>query len=224
MADKIERIDYSVYWEKCWAEEDADELYGYLDGWNGYAGTEVEIFKQYNVKWVCDAACGFGAHTLALASNGFEVSAFDISNRAVELTTGALRKYGYNDVEVKVAGLISTGYEDDTFDAVTAYAVIDHLTEEDSVAAVRELMRIIKPEGLVLLSFDMPDEEDFSADHDELPDGSMIYINDSSRNGMIFRPHDSKRIESLVRGYTVVKEWNNRRGDRFVVIQKRDLK
>ena len=94
-------IDYADYWEKCWNEEDTQALSGWLDTWNNFAGEEVAIFKVYGVKTVCDAACGFGNHTLSFASNGFTVSAFDVSPRAVELTTSGLRKYGYDDVTVK---------------------------------------------------------------------------------------------------------------------------
>ena len=46
---------------------------------------------------------------LSFASNGFEVSAFDVSKRAVELTTTALKKYGYNNCDVKVASITDTG-------------------------------------------------------------------------------------------------------------------
>ena len=213
-------IDYSEYWEKSWRQEDTEELSRYLEGWNGYSGTEMDIFKQYGVKKVCDAACGFGAHSLAFASNGFEVSAFDISPKAVELTIHGLQKYGYNNVEVKLAGITDTGYGDGSFDAASAYAVIDHLTEEDGKRAVEELMRILKPQGLLLLSFDQAEEEDYESAHEELSDGSMIYTEESSREGMLYRPYDKAKIETLVAGYYIINEWTNRKGSRFVILQK----
>ena len=213
-------IDYSEYWEKSWRQEDTEELCGYLDGWNSYTGTEMDIFRKYGVKKVCDAACGFGAHTLAFASNGFEVSAFDISPKAVELTTKGLQKYGYNNVEVKLAGITDTGYDDGFFDAASAYAVIDHLTEEDGKRAIEELMRIVKPEGLLLLSFDNPEEEDYQSAHEELDDGSMIYTGQSSREGMLYRPYDKGRIEKLLAGYHIIEQWKNMKGSQFIILQK----
>ena len=213
-------IDYCDYWEKSWCEENTEELYRYLDGWNGFSGTEMDIFKQYGIQIVCDAACGFGAHTLAFASNGFDVSAFDISPKAVELTTYGLRKYGYDNVEVRLAGITDTGYESGTFDAAAAYAVIDHLTESDGKRAIEELMRIIKPQGLLLLSFDQAEEEDFESAHEELADGSMIYTGESSRDGMLYRPYDSDKISALISGYRVIEQWTNRKGSQFVILQK----
>ena len=212
--------DYSEYWEKSWCKEDTEELSRYLEGWNGFTSTEMGVFNQYGVKKVCDAACGFGAHSLAFASNGFEVFAFDISPRAVELTTCGLHKYGYDNVEVKLAGITDTGYDDETFDAAAAYAVIDHLTEADGKRAIEELMRILKPQGLLLLSFDKAEEEDFQTAHEELPDGSMIYTDKSPREGMLYRPCDKEKISLLIDGYSVIKQWTNKKGSQFVILQK----
>jgi SAM-dependent methyltransferase len=212
-------IDYSEYWEKCWKEENAEELSGYLEGWNGHSGEEIDIFRQYGVKRICDAACGFGAHTLVFASNGFEVSAFDVSVKAVELTTYGLRKFGYEGIDVKVASIMDTGYDDESFDAVAAYAVMDHLTFEDARRALAELMRIIRKDGLLLMTFDAPEEEDFQCEHEELPDGSMVYT-DALREGMLFRPYDDGRISALVDGYCIVRQWNDRKGGPVVLLQK----
>ena len=220
MKNNINIIDYSEYWERCWEEEKPEELFSYLEGWNGHKSLEMDVFKDHGVRKVCDAACGFGAHTVALASNGFEVSAFDVSERAVKLTTEGLKKYGYTGTAVKKAEITATGYEEESFDAVTAYAVIDHLTEADSKKAVAELMRIIKPGGLLLLSFDMPEEDDFLCEHDILPDGSMIYSSDPSRAGMIFRPHDGEKIEALFLGYQCINRWTDGKGGQVVVIAK----
>ncbi len=221
MKETHNSIDYSEYWEKCWNQEDSEELSGYLDGWNGHADEAMDIFRQYGVKRVCDAACGFGAHTLAFASCGFEVSAFDVSEKAVELTRYGLRKFGYDGVDVRVAAITDTGYEDEdeAFDAVAAYAVMDHLTLEDAGRALAELMRITKKEGFVLLSFDAAEEEDFQCEHEELPDGSMVYT-DASREGMLYRPYDSERIGALVDGCSVVRQWSDRRGGQVVLLQK----
>lgn len=180
----------------------------------------MELMKSRGVKTVCDAACGFGAHTLALASNGFAVSAFDISPKAVELTTAGLRKHGYDSVEVKAAELSRTGYPDETFDAVTAYAVFDHLTEADAQRALTELFRIAKPCGLLVLSFDAAEEDDYTCPHDSLPDGSMVYAAGTPRSGMLFRPYDEQRLAALISGYPVVLRERTRKGDRIVLLQK----
>ena len=72
-------FDYNSYWEKCWIEDDSDELYGFLKGYYKLNSKEIELFKESGVHTVCDAACGFGAYSLALASNGFDTYSFDLS-------------------------------------------------------------------------------------------------------------------------------------------------
>jgi len=108
--------DYHTYWESCWQEEDSTQLLTYLEGWKNYHGREIEILKAYQVKTVCDAACGFGAYTVAFAANGFEVSGFDISPASVEITKQGLAQSGFATVDVKIANLLNTCYEDESFD------------------------------------------------------------------------------------------------------------
>lgn len=213
-------IDYSEYWERCWNEEDAEALEKWLEGWNHAGSEEIEYFKAQSVRTICDAACGFGAHTLAFASNGFYVAAFDVSPKAVELTRAGLARFGYGDMPVQVASLTDTGYDDEAFDAATAYAVFDHLTEADAGCALTEMLRIVKPGGFVLLSFDTPEEDDFSVPHKVLSDGSMVYGPESEREGMIFRPFDDAKVLTLTAGHSVTRKWRSRKGDLIVLLQK----
>ena len=254
--------NYEKYWESCWNEEDIDALFGWLQGWNNFEGDDVKLFREFDVKTVCDAACGFGSHTLSFASNGFEVSAFDVSPKAVELTVSGLRKFGYDAVvdadgsdaavdidggnaivdsdagvvsgkiAVKQSSIMDTGYADNSFDAVTAYAVLDHLTAADAKKALAELLRITKPGGLLLFSFDTAGEEDYSMPHETLSDGSMVYVEDSGSDSfsndneakkqasLLFRPHNEDMINDFVADLHVIRRWTNRKGDQIIAILK----
>ena len=50
--------DYGKYWERCWNEENIQELFNYLDRYFEMRSTEIDIFKENNIKNICDAACG----------------------------------------------------------------------------------------------------------------------------------------------------------------------
>ncbi len=210
----------SDFWEKCWQEEDKDALCRYLIGYRNLECAEIEFFKKAGVHSVCDAACGFGAYTLALASQGFSVESFDISDTAVRFTAENLKALGY-DIPVKTADITQTGYRDGQFDGVFAHSVLDHMTCVDARAAIAELFRIVRPGGLVLLSFDTAEDEDFSAEHDVLPDGSFLYRGESERNGMIFHPYQREDIRALVDGRKIVFEAVNRKGEQIVILEKR---
>lgn len=217
--DKYISNKYQNYWESCWQEEDAEKLQTYLEGWKKYHGREIEILQEYQVKSVCDAACGFGAHTVCFAANGFEVAGFDISPTSVEITKQGLAKCGFPNVEVKVASLLDIGYADASFDAVNVRAVIDHLTMSDAQKAVEESFRIIRKGGLVLISFDSAEEEDFWEEHIEIEPGTMQYVS-GERAGMLFHLYEWEEIDRLLEKYEIVEKWTTRKGEQVVVVRK----
>lgn len=208
-----------TYWENCWNEEDVSELFGYLKAYEKLNSEEIELFRQHKLKKICDAACGFGAYSLAFFSNGFETYGFDISAKAVEIARMGLESYGVDPANYKVASITDTGYEDEAFDGVVAHAVIDHLTFELAEKAVNELLRITAKGGLVLLSFDMAEQEDYETEHILLADGSMEYT-DGSRKGMIFRPYDWEKINILLKDRKIISKCVNQKNEKMVVIQK----
>lgn len=218
-------MDYNseTYWEKSWSEENIPELFDYLAKYNKWQFEEMEIFKRYGLKKVCDAACGFGAYSLAFSSNGFDTFGFDISAKAVEIAKQGLKNYGIDTSRYKIASIIDTGYEDETFDGVIAHAVIDHLPAELAQKAVCELLRITVRGGLLLLSFDAAEQSDYEAEHIVLEDGSMKYT-EESRNGMIFCPYDWTKIDLLLKGCKIVSRRVNQKNEKLVVVEKQEVK
>ena len=110
---------------------------------------------------------------MAFASNGFHVQSFDISETAVEITKNGLERYKIDATNVKVASILDTGYADDSFDGVIAHAVLDHLTVEDAKKALKELFRITRTKGLILISFDIAEDDDMKESHITLEYGAM---------------------------------------------------
>lgn len=211
--------NYQTYWESSWKEEDSTQLQAYLEGWKNYHGREIELFKANQVKSVCDAACGFGAYTIAFAANGFVVSGFDISPTSVEMTKRGLAQYGFENVNIKRASILTTGYKDSSFDAVNAHSVLDHLTVPDARKAIEELFRIVRKGGLVMISFDGTEEDDFAEEHVEIEPGTMQYVS-GSRKGMLFHPYEWEEIDRLLEKHEIVEKWSNRRGEKIVVLRK----
>lgn len=211
--------DYGKYWERCWNEEDIQELFNYLDRYFEMRSTEIDIFKENNIKNICDAACGFGAYSLAFASNGFNVHSFDISETAVKITMNALKKYGLDAEKVKIASILDTGYEDESFDGVVAHSVLDHLTVKDSKTALIELLRITKSNGLVLISFDMVEEDDLKEPHVLLKDETIQYTY-GNRAGMLFHPYDWVGIEALLKDYCILYKAEKGKRERVVILRK----
>lgn len=200
-------------------QESPERLYIYLDDSYQSKDSIIDIFREHRVNTICDAACGYGAYSLAFASNGFQVESFDISPSAVRLTQRCMEKYGIT-IDVKAANILSSGYADAAFDGVIASSVLDHMTIADAQRALSELCRITRPGGLILVSFDTPEASDLKMDHEVLEDGSLRYVDGTSRAGMIFHPYGKEEIDLLLAGKRVIYEHTNQKGEQIRILEK----
>ena len=92
---------------------------------------------------VLDAGCGWGSTFLALETDGFRITGSDISRQMLERLDAPQR-------QLAVCDLTKPALCDETFEAVLAMDVIEHI--DDDVAAARQLFRFLRPGGLLLLS------------------------------------------------------------------------
>lgn len=205
-------------WEKLWSREDGDTLLSYLERFCGLKSNVIDIFKDFGAVRVCDAACGYGAYSVALASNGFEVYSFDVSPSAAEFTRMGLEHYGFDGSNVKSADILSTGYPNAFFDGVIANSVLDHMSVSDAEKALAELCRITKPGGLIMASFDGADDEDMSMPHQLLDDGSILYTS-GSRCGMILHPYGKAEVRRLLKDFEIVYTELNPQGEQVFVFK-----
>jgi len=90
-----------------------------------------------------DIGCGDGRFLHRMKDRGWSVTGLDFDQQAAR---AAKEKY---DIEVKVCRLKEMGCPDNSFDAVTMHHVIEHVF--DPVATLREVCRILKPGGMVVV-------------------------------------------------------------------------
>lgn len=91
---------------------------------------------------ILDVGCGTGANLLMLSKYG-DAEGVDISEDALAFC----RERGLE--KVKLGAAENLPYDDDTFDLVTALDVVEHL--DDDLAGLREMRRVLRPGGRVLL-------------------------------------------------------------------------
>ena len=82
---------------------------------------------------------GYGADFLARHARG--VKAIDILDRNVALATS---KYKRQNLEFIRMPAIDLAFEDNTFDAVVSFQVIEHLPEKDIIDYLKEIKRVLK--------------------------------------------------------------------------------
>ncbi len=91
---------------------------------------------------ILDVGCGTGGNLRMLAKHG-RVEGVDISQDAVDFC----HERGLDTVRLGAAEQLP--YEDNSFDIITSLDVIEHL--DDDVEGLREIKRVLRPDGRVLL-------------------------------------------------------------------------
>ena len=69
--------------------------------------------KKQNKKSFLDLGCGLGRHTVLFAANGFDVSAFDISENAIERTSSWAHELGLN-INIKQGDMLNIPFDDES--------------------------------------------------------------------------------------------------------------
>jgi len=99
-----------------------------------------------------DAGCGPGAYIAPLLDLGYHVSAFDQSQGMVDKAARNFDPAHADRVDLKVAGVDDIPFPDGQFDLVTNVAVLMYLPDERRV--IRELARVLKPGGTLIITVD----------------------------------------------------------------------
>ena len=106
--------------------------------------------------YALDVGCGTGEFLLELRARGWRVVGQEISDYAAQVA-------GEAGLDVRTSRLDRCGFESQSFDLVTLWDVVEHL--HDPLSVLREIRRILKPSGLLVLStpdIDSPDSRIFA--------------------------------------------------------------
>lgn len=99
---------------------------------------------------VLNAGAGAGTLTASLLDRGYRVTSVDMSEPFVERLREVTTERGGDAADVGWADLTQIPFPDDAFDIVVCGEVLEHIP--DDVAAVRELHRVLRPGGLLVVS------------------------------------------------------------------------
>jgi len=92
---------------------------------------------------ILEAGCGTG-QTLALFSDNQDTCGLDISMAALKLAQK-------NCSNVVLGSIFSIPFDDDAFDLVYNSGVIEHFRDPENVAAIREMARVVRPSGKIVI-------------------------------------------------------------------------
>lgn len=215
------------HWEK-FAEEDA--MY-YIATWNkdwtleDFFASGREMAERL-VRWagrshggrMLEIGCGLGRTTVHFSRWFDRVDGVDISRKMIEMARSL------NPPEhvyfIPISGTDLRQFENDTFDLVYSYIVFQHIPEEAVIEGyLREIHRVLKPDGQAALQFDTR------------PEGALVKLYKSLPDPLLPRPHrrfirryrrQPERLQSLMEraGLRVEDEQGQRTAEHFFLLRK----
>lgn len=145
---------------------------------------------------ILECGCGNGKNINYFQKNGFVVSGFDFSENLVKLC----QNRSYN---VKLGDIRKIPFKDNSFDNIICIAVLHHLDKEvDRILAIKEMMRVCKPGGKILVSV-WAVEQEKEENRSFAFGGNMVKYNDTFRYYYIY---DEQHIKKFLKKYELPVE------------------
>lgn len=108
--------------------------------------------KKMNNPKIIDVGAGTGKYSIALAEQGYDVTAVELIKhnlRVLEAKNSNVKAYQGNATNL-------SRFKDNSFDMVLLFGPLYHLiSEEEKIKSLTEAKRIVKKDGLILISYCM---------------------------------------------------------------------
>ena len=95
---------------------------------------------------VLEVGCGNGKTAVALAKRGYRVTGMDFSQKAIDICRELIL-----DADFVCASVLNIPFENGSFDGISAFHVLEHLTDDELSKAADELYRVMRNGGYLLV-------------------------------------------------------------------------
>lgn len=161
----------------------AEESYFYCEQW-----------KKQGKKSVLDLGCGLGRHSVLFAKYGFNVTAVDISEYAIEKLKDTAKKNNLS-INSQVCDMVNLPFGENSFDCIFSYLAISHTDTEGFKKILSKLKEILKPDGEIFLTLCSKDTWSFKqANFPKIDDNTIIKTEEGPENGV---PHFFVNLEDV---------------------------
>ncbi len=168
---------------------------------------------------ILDLGCGEGRNSLYLSQVGYSIIGVDLSFKAARVMKN-------NFFEEELKGLILTGdarslpLASDSLDGILAHHLFDHLDRKSFEMAMNEAFRVLKPEGVMLLTMDSFAE--MAGDNNAITtdDASIVFVK-GAHKGMLVRPFQEDELAALEEhGWQTIKNEVTPRRSKIMLLRK----
>jgi ubiquinone/menaquinone biosynthesis C-methylase UbiE len=129
----------------------------HLEGYDEFLKGELSVVKARQLEMlaiaqgtrVLEVGYGRGELLLHCARRGAEVTGVDYASDAIEVARDTLSEHP--TAELQVADARDLPFAENSFDRVFSGDVIEHMCWEDGVASLREMYRVTRPGGFLLV-------------------------------------------------------------------------
>lgn len=145
------------HWKNFWNERYAEEDYAY-----GHHPNEFlrQTLSSYTPGKILFPAEGEGRNAVYAAQLGWEVTAFDVSQSGQQKALSLAQKHHVN-IQYQVGELSELDYPAQSFDAIAL--IFAHFPGNQKSELHRQLLRLLKPSGVVILEAFSKTHLDFQA-------------------------------------------------------------
>jgi len=135
----------------------------------------TELLLELGLHTVLDLGCGTGRHVIHMAAKGLRVSGSDNAPTALKLTGHWLKEQGLTADLVLSDMRQPMPFKDNSFDALLSAQVIHHALLATVLDTAREIERVVRRDGLILVS--VPTRKAISEDapeHEEIEPNTFV--------------------------------------------------
>lgn len=159
-------------------------------------------WKESGYVNLLDLGTGLGRHAIYFSKQGFNVTAMDISDYAVQyLKTWAAKENQH--INAEVGDMLSLNYSNQSFDCIFAYHVISHTDSIGIKKTIAEIERVLKPNGEVYLSFCSKESTEFIQNRSNKLDKNTLISQDVLEKGIPHFYADLNDIKELLANFKI---------------------
>ncbi|NCB39102.1 MAG: class I SAM-dependent methyltransferase [Erysipelotrichia bacterium] len=168
---------------------------------------------------IIDLGCGEGRNSLYLSQVGYNIIGIDLSFKAAKVMKN-------NFFEEELKGLVIKGdarclpFANDSVDGILAHHLFDHLDYKSFTTAIDETFRVLKHNGVMLMTMDCFSE--LAGDNNSITtdDGSIIFVK-GNHKGMLVRPYHDDELANLAdKGWQTLKDEITPKRSKILLLKK----